>query len=392
MLRLVLGCVLCLCTGAANAAGSRPNILLIIGDDVGYGDVSTQTPNLLYLANESARFETAYANPYCSPTRAATYTGRYAERAHVNYAFADTGNQRMAVSEVTLAKQLKAVGYHTGLVGKWHLSTYNDNILPYGYNQQIGSRTGELNPFTYRTKHGLPDWWRGATHLGWGSEHTLYEEDNHAITFMHDAPSPWFLTLAWHAIHEPRIAPDGTRDYVKYLKAMDAAIGHVMQYVPENTIVWALVSDNGGYPNVRNAGLKGAKGTLWEGGVRVREYVRWPGHVSAGPRTGMSHVIDVMPTILDIAGVAPARALDGVSLKGALLEGTTVPERELFWSTGNSFSYSNGRRKLVLVNGTPYVFDLVADPRELRNIAGTNAAFVSAGRAKIAAWRAEVGR
>ncbi len=387
---------------SAHAAG-QPNVLLIISDDMGYAEVGTaNTPSLNQLANEGATFPNAYANSLCSPTRAALQTGRYSERSRVYTAYAENSTGGMAQSEVTLAEQFKAIGYSTALVGKWHLGR-QDQFSPnvQGYDYFYGSRHGQIHPFTHRTTKGqntYHDWWRNNSPLvetGYTTTLVMHE----AMRLIETLPQPWFITVSWHAVHAPRLGPDGKEDYFGMLRAMDQATGQVVRRVDDlgmkqNTVVW-YVNDNGGYPNSRNAGLKGEKGTLWEGGIRVPQIVRWPGQIASGPRGGNAHVIDVLPTLMDFTGSTPAKKPDGISLAGPLLNNTRVPTRQLFWSknvTAPITAANDGRYKLVLSGTERFLFDLQTDPRELRNIAASRPGKVSTMRAAITTWRQGVGR
>ena len=404
-----------LVVGIASAAepesgGGRPNVLLILCDDCGYGDVTPAlTPSLSAMANDSARFTDAYANSLCSPTRAALYTGRYAERSRIYTALGKHSAEGLPLSEVTLAEQLRAVGYHTGLVGKWHLGHNGAAARPWdqGYAEFFGGLAGAVEPFSHRRYEGPGplgplDWWRNATPLPTDNRYSVTAETQEAIGFIQrNAGQPWFLTLAYHAVHVPRRGPNGQTDYNGMLRAMDTGIGQVLAALDDtgqagNTLVWFL-SDNGGDPNNRNAGLKGAKGSLWEGGIRVQTYVRWPGRIPAGDRRGSEHAIDMMPTVLDILGVPAVHALDGVSLKGSLLGNTGTPYRRLFWSQGAGgnppVAMRDNQWKLVRYPGqAPYLFNLAADRAERHNVAGANGARVTTMTQMINAWRTEVGR
>lgn len=401
----LLLCMLFSLPASAYADGGRPNVLFILCDDCGYGDLTpANTPSLSALANESVRFTDGYANAFCSPTRAAMYTGRYSERSRINSALAWNSMQGLPFSEVTLAEQLKAAGYHTGLVGKWHLGhlgQYSRGPLDQGYDEFFGSKAGAIDPFSHRmhTSAGLKgvDWWRGDKLITDDPRYSVYADTDESIDFIkRSAGSPWFLTVAYHAVHAPRIGPSGTEDYFGMLRAMDTGIGQILDALDTtgqsaNTLVW-FISDNGGYPVGRNGGLKGVKGTLWEGGIRVQTYVRWPGRIAPAARGGVVHVVDAMPTIMDIVGVAPQKALDGQSLRGTLLSGSPVPYRRQLWSQGSNFAVRDGQWKLVRQGGTPWLFNLAADRNEKANKASSMPGKVSQLQVYINTWRQQVGR
>lgn len=383
------------------AYAAQPNVLLIISDDMGFGELGTSnTPSLNQLANESANFTHAYAYQLCSPTRAALQTGRWAERSKVYTAYAWNSTGGMANREVTLAEQFKQLGYHTALVGKWHLGQQQAmSPLAQGYDHHYGTRGGAIDQFTHRVQgpnkdwKGPLDWWRDNTLLDEPGYSTTLEA-NEAKRLIEALPEPWFITVAWHAMHEPRQAPDGKINYLGQLRAMDQATGQILLKVTSDTIVW-FINDNGGYPNARNGGLKGQKGSLWEGGLRVPQLVRWPGHVAPGKRNGNVHVIDVLPTLMALVSSTPLKKPDGISLAPTLLNNAPVPQRPLFWSANVNnpdTAVNDGRFKLVLVGGTPYLFNLQNDWREQNNLAAVQSTRVQSLRNQIATWRTQVGR
>ncbi len=273
-------------------ADSRPNILIIVGDDMGYADVGTHgckdipTPSLDAIANSGARFTNGYVSgPYCSPTRAGLLTGRYQTR--FGHEFNPSGKEGMPLTETTLADRLKAAGYKTGLVGKWHLGS-QDAMHPqqrgfeeffgflggaHGYFDKAGIMRGtqQVNEFDYATD-------------AFGREAVSFVERHNG--------SPWFLYLAFNAVHTPMHATDdrlakfaGEQDktrqiYNAMMLAMDEAVGKVRTKLSElgqldNTLI-GFISDNGGPTMVgvtvngsSNAPLRGSKRTTLEGGIRV---------------------------------------------------------------------------------------------------------------------------
>lgn len=401
--RLLFAALFCM---SSYAHAAQPNVLLIISDDMGFAELETSnTLSLNQLASQSANFTHAYAYPVCSPTRAALQTGRWAERSKVYTAYAWNSTGGMANNEVTLAEQFKRVGYHTALVGKWHLGRQQSmSPLAQGYDHHYGSRGGAIDQFTHRAFEapnaapGPLDWWRDNTLLDEPGYSTTLEA-NEAKHLIETVPEPWFITVAWHATHAPRQGPDGKIDYFSQLRAMDQATGQILRHLDKvglgnDTIIW-FVNDNGGYPNVRNGGLRGEKGTLWEGGVRVPQLVRWPGHIAPGKREGNVHIIDVLPTLMALVSSTPLKKPDGISLAPTLLNNAPVPQRPLFWSAKVNdpvTAVNDGRFKLVLVGSTPYLFDLWNDRRERNNLAASESSLLHSLGDQIAAWRTRVGR
>lgn len=375
-------------------AAQRPNVLLIVTDDQGYGDFGftgnpqVQTPVLDRLAKESARFERFYVTPFCAPTRGALLTGRYALRAGVHGVA--RGQETMRSEETTIAELLRDAGWHTGLFGKWH----NGENYPFtpngqGFEEALGFNLGHWNNyFDPRLRHNA-EW---VTEKGWISDILT----DAALGFIdRNRGQPWFCYLAYNAPHSPFQCPD--KEFAKY-KAMglddttasvygmcenlDTNIGRVLARLDKwklsgDTIVLFL-TDNGPNTDRFNSGLRGKKGNLYEGGSRTPLLVRIPGREPRVVLT-LAAAFDLLPTISELCGV-PARTafpLDGRSLV-PLLEGRADgwPERELFIQ-------NFARRDLERTRGTVVtqrysavntgkgweLYDLQADPGQKENIA-----------------------
>jgi len=355
------------------AEATKPNILLIVGDDMGYADVGFHgcrdipTPHLDALAASGVRFTNGYVSgPYCSPTRAGLMTGRYQTR--FGHEFNPSGNQGLPVAETTLANRLKAAGYVTGLVGKWHLGT-----LPEMHPQQRGF--DEFYGFlggahSYFQPAGIL---RGNTQVD-ELDYTTDAFGREAVAFIerHQA-EPWFLYLSFNAVHTPMDATEdrlakfsGIKDkqrriYAAMMLAMDDAIGAVLQKVAaagleQDTLVM-FISDNGGptMPGVtvngsRNDPLRGSKRTTLEGGIRVPFVVAWPGRVKPGLYDQPVIQLDLHVTALACAGVdvQPQWQLDGVDLLPLLSgEKTGTPHEALYWRFGQQMAIRAGDWKLV---------------------------------------------
>lgn len=365
-------------TGGAQGA-ERPNILFIVGDDMGYADVGFHgckdipTPHLDALAAAGVRFTSGYVSgPYCSPTRAGLLTGRYQQRFghEFNPAAAGAG---LPVAEVTIANRLKAAGYATGLVGKWHLGSQGA-MQPQqrGFDEFFGFLGGAHSYFQ-------------AAGIVRGSE-PVKELDYTTDAFGREACGfverhkghPWFLYLAFNAVHTPMHATDDRlakfpgvadkqrRTYNAMMLAMDEAIGKVRAKLvetgqAENTLI-AFISDNGG-PTMQgvtvngsmNLPLRGSKRTTLEGGVRVPFVVTWPAKLKPGVFNELAIQLDLTATALAAAGVEskPEWKLDGVNLLPYLTGGKTGgPHEALFWRFGEQIAVRAGDYKLVRYDTT----------------------------------------
>ncbi|MEX2176829.1 MAG: arylsulfatase [Pirellulaceae bacterium] len=335
-------------------AAERPNVLLIITDDQGYGDFSLhgnptlQTPRLDALGHESVRFDRFFVNSFCAPTRAALLTGRYPLRCGV---WGVThGKETMRTQEQTLAELLAAAGYRTGCFGKWH----NGEQWPYtppaqGFDEFFGFPNGHWNNYFDS------DLLRGAKFEPTKGYITDVLTDE-AIRFMSDQVSskkPFFCYVAYNAPHSPFQAPDKHFDkfkrqglddtlaaYYGMCASVDENVGRLLdeldrRKLAENTIV-VFLTDNGGTAGVQhfNAGMRGGKTSLHEGGTRVPLFVRWPAErIEPKVVPQIAAHIDIVPTLLDLCGVAPPAEIDfdGQSLR-PLLETAAAdwPQRTLF--------------------------------------------------------------
>ncbi len=372
---LALLAALALSTTAPTAsAANRPNILFIVGDDFGYADVGFHgcqdipTPHLDALAASGVRFTSGYVSgPYCSPTRAGLMTGRYQTRFGHEFNPAG-GNQGLPLTETTLADRLKAAGYVTGLVGKWHLGAQPQfHPLKRGFDEFFGFLGGA---HSYINSAGV---FRGDQ----PAEEKEYLTDafgREATAFIERHKSePWFLYLAFNAVHTPMQADDARlgkfagiedktrRTYAAMMFALDEAVGRVRKKLAEtgleqNTLV-LFISDNGGptMPGTtingsRNDPLRGSKRTTLEGGIRVAYVLSWPGHLKPGVDDRPVIQLDAHVTALAAAGV-PVKSewkLDGVDLLPFLRgEKTGAPHDALYWRFGAQMAIRVGDYKLV---------------------------------------------
>ena len=357
------------------APTNHPNILLIVGDDMGFADVGFHgckdipTPNLDALAAAGVRFTNGYVSgPYCSPTRAGLLTGRYQQRFGHEFNGGGEGHG-LPVTEVTIANRLKSAGYATALVGKWHLGA-SDVMQPQqrGFDEFFGFLGGS---HSYFDRTGML---RGTKQI----EELDYTTDafgREAVSFIdrHKTGAPWFLYLAFNAVHTPMHATDERlkkfahiedkqrRTYAAMMFAMDENIGRVRKALTDsgqerNTLVF-FISDNGG-PNMpgvtvngsRNDPFRGSKRTTLEGGIHVPFVVAWPGTIKPGVYERMAIQLDLNVTALTAAGlvVKPEWKLDGVDLL-PFLNGTKAgaPHDVLYWRFGEQMAIRVGDYKLV---------------------------------------------
>ena len=374
------------------AAAARPNILVILADDLGYADVGftggkdIKTPNLDKLAAAGARLEQFYVQPLCSPTRASLMTGRYPMRYGMQVGVIKPWEKRgLSLEERTLPKVLKEAGYTTAIAGKWHLGCFERAYLPTarGFEHQYGHYSGALDYFKHERDGGF-DWHRDdkvcrdegySTHLDAREIQRLLREQ--------PADKPFFFYLPFNAVHTPHQVPakycepytnlpEPRRTYAGMVAAMDEAIGQVLSTLDErgfrkNTLIF-FSSDNGG-PNpghvTSNGPLRAGKGTVYEGGTRVCACVAWQGKIKSGSAIAQPlHMVDWYPTMLKLAGASLDQKLplDGRDILGVLTEGKPSPHEEiLINTTPRGGAIRVGDWKLV-VNGAVTINEDDADP------------------------------
>ena len=363
--RRVLPILGALAFAAVSAQARGPNIVLILADDLGYGDLGCfgctdiPTPNLDSLARDGVRFTDAHAYNVCSPTRASLLTGRDAERVGITSVLMG-GSRPEFGKATTLAKMLKDAGYATGLVGKWHLG-YDGNVVPtkMGFDEFFGHLGGKIDYFqhTDSTQKGKHDLWDGDTEVhreGYSTD--LFTARARQFIREH-AAKPFYLQLAYNAPHYPTSkgvyqapeaylkkfgvtgSPDHTRGgYAAMVSCLDDGVGQVLaelkaQKLETNTLVLFL-SDNGGEACASNGPLSGGKHSNKEGGIRVPWLARWPGQIPAGSvRKDVVHVMDLAPTLLAATGTKqPAGvAFDGTNVWSAFSGGASVPDRPIYF-------------------------------------------------------------
>ena len=379
------------CTVTAAEAPHRPNIVLIMADDLGYGALgcygskAISTPNIDRLATTGMRFTDFHSNgPMCTPTRAALMTGWYPQRCawvedeELSPVFQGQRQKNMkqrwawgiSLEELTIAELLKQAGYRTGIVGKWHLGyDFKFHPMNQGFDEFRGYIAGAVDYHTHVSISGWQklDWWNGKKI----EDERGYTTDlltKYAVDFIarHEA-EPFFLYLAHEAPHTPLQGRDPTEKksradtYKEMIEVLDESVGSIVTVLrkhrlEKNTLL-IFCSDNG--PQVKffsAAGpLQGGKGSMYEGGHRVPFIAAWPGVIPPGSTNEeMVMTMDLFPTFAKLAGVAPPKGhhLDGVDIMPLLRDDTKKHDRTLHWLFGKSWAVRRGPWKLIGVETT----------------------------------------
>lgn len=426
---------------ATSIQAAPPNILFILADDLGYGDLSCygskdiRTPNLDKLAQQGVRLTDAYsAACVCTPTRAAFITGRYPQHFGFDWVIRYKEKDRgLPATTPTLAKQLKSAGYATALLGKWHLG-YKPEFQPraHGFDRFFGFLAADLDFYSHKDANGDPGLYDDELQVQMGG----YLTDlitQHAVGWIsarkrqslaketrifpetripRSQDKPWFLFVSYNAPHWPFQVPDkveernkdnyepehGTRaDYVKMVERMDSGIGQILDALDkskqaDNTLV-IFTSDNGGERLSDNGPFFHGKYTLWEGGIRVPAIVRWPGHLSANH---ISHqpviTMDWTASILSAAGVKPDQPLDGDNVLPLLKDDATIRNRTFYWRLPRPDdkygmkALRDGNWKYVYDREMEMLFDLKDDPGERKNLAKEKPDVVADLRKRWTEW------
>jgi arylsulfatase A-like enzyme len=421
---------------AADSAPPRPNILFILADDLGWGDVgfhhgNVPTPNLDRLAAQGLELTNHYVFPVCSPTRSAFLSGRWASRFNVT---SPQNPRAYRWDQVTLARALKSVGYDTALTGKWHLGSKPEwGPQLFGFDHSYGSLAGGVGPWDHHYK-------TGEFTQTWHRDGKLIQEKGHVTDLItHEAiewlqgrgDKPFFLYVPFTAVHipirEPKeildrvpaaITEKSRREYGANVMHLDQSVGKILAALEKtgkagNTLV-IFGSDNGAYPTARNddpqypaddyepgpAGgtnepLHGVKGEVYEGGIHTPAVAYWPGHLQAGKFTGVADIADWMPTFCGLAGYKPEKNLkwDGLNI-WPQLTGAEPPQPRTIYRAGPAYraqALRVGDWKLVVSHGgttkkpmeKSELFDLGSDPNELTDVADKFPDKVTELRAKL---------
>jgi len=421
---------------------AQPNIVFILADDFGYGDLGCMgckdiaTPNIDRLAAEGVKFTDFYANaPVCTPTRAGFMTGRWQQRYGIEFAFGyqveqfrrvkdawvpepDIHGLGLPLGETTIAQRLKSANYATGAFGKWHLGFKDEyNPTKRGFDEYFGELLGHADYYKhtyYDGTYALRDGLEPVKREGYLTD--LINE--RAVKFIRAHKStPFFLYVPHLAVHSPFEAPDapetpmvtketmltGSRaTYKAMVERMDQGVGMILAELDtlklaENTLV-VFSSDNGGERFSRNLPLFHHKATVWEGGIRVPCLMRWPGKLPKGKVTSqMAITMDLHATFLAAAGVTtPApKPLDGINLLPLITDDAKPIERTFFWridrSNRKQHAIRQGPWKYINDgNSMDLLFNLDTDIGERTDLGYQHPDILAGLKAKLKAWEAEI--
>ncbi|QJW98570.1 arylsulfatase B [Frigoriglobus tundricola] len=426
LLTAALGAIGWAVTAPAAPAADKPNIVVILADDLGNADLGyrgskIKTPNIDALARGGVRLESYYGLPLCTPARAALMTGRYPMRHGLQTLVIFPGHKYgLPTDEKTLPQALKEVGYATYMVGKWHLGHADKKFWPQnrGFDHFYGNVVGEVDYFT-KDRGGVTDWQRNGTFLKEEGYYT-HQIGREAVGLIekHDTAKPLFLYFASLSAHAPYQAPKDEiaaykdvfpdpqhRTYAAMVTGLDAEVGRIVAALEkkgmrENTVIF-FTSDNGGAtsalfatgarspeergasggvalgakPPCSNAPFRGGKGSLKEGGVRLPAIVNWPAKLKPRVVNEPLHHVDVMPTLLGLAGGKGSsdHPFDGADALATIAEGKPSPHDDILINVEafrGAIRKDNWKLiKVAALPGTTELFDVSKDPGETENLA-----------------------
>lgn len=414
-----------------STAGSRPNIVLILSDDMGYGQpgfnggIKELTPNLDRLAAQGVQFKQFYTHSVCAPTRAALLTGRYAFRTWSDWRSEDFGKpsylkklgltlaknedgeltrriHALDTNERTIAEALKEAAYFTSIIGKWHCGEWLKEHLPMqqGFMHQYGHYAWGIDYNSYMIPHNAPvpfhvyDWHRNEKPI----QETGYATDLIAAEFervieMQSDEKPFFIYVPFNAVHGPiDLVPRHTEKYSARnaaLKCYDEAVGRILKAIDrkgfrENTLL-ICTNDNGGLTEESNRPFRGTKNTTYEGGVRVPCIMRWPGKLKPGTtNNSMMHVVDLFATFVKLAdgNLKQDRKLDSLDMSEAIFSGQPSPRTEIVFEVTGSVRIPTIRQGDYKLMGER-LYNIKTDPAETTNIASSHPKLVKQMTARL---------
>lgn len=406
-----------------------PNIIYIMTDDMGYGDLSCYgqenytTPNLDILASQGVKFVNAYAAaPVCTPTRTAFMTGRYPARTPVGLMEPLRSPKLDSAYGLTkdipsLAALMKESGYETVLIGKWHLGFMpSQSPMENGFDYFFGILSGGADYISYQGTNGT------RAHDLYENEVKIYPQGyltdllaQKSVDFIkQEHNKPFFLNINFNAPHWPWQGPSDPAYpdsihfteggsafvYAAMMKSLDDGIGKIMQALDEaqlnNQTIVIFTNDNGGERYSDNGGLSNSKMTLWEGGIRVPAFVRWTNKINAGITTQqVATTMDWTATILKAGGAKISRdfPLDGIDLMPVLTGKRQNVDRTLYWRTFQRSKHKairDGKWKYLQDEKGEYLFDLTADPEEKNDLKTKEKRRLERMKAKFAKWEKTV--
>jgi arylsulfatase A-like enzyme len=426
-LTVAAACALAL-AAPARAQDGPPNVVLIITDDMGYGDLGSygspdlQTPSIDSLATDGIRLTDFYSNGVlCSPTRAGLLTGRYQQRYGIESALGSAPmSQGLIVTGDSLPQLMKNTGYATGLFGKWHLGMIDEHSPgAQGFDYFFGFRGAYLDFYQHDRGSANPDLWENDTRI----ERNGYLTDlitEETVNFIErNADRPFFIDVSYNAPHWPYQPPDmpsvsrnnaqhlqphsddtSTRaDYVAMVERVDDGVGEILAALErldlaDNTVV-IFTNDNGGEWLARNGPLFHRKWTVWEGGIRVPTLVRWPGRIPAGRVSDQVGItMDLTATVLAAAGVSGPDDAEGMDLMPIWSGEAPEVARTLYWRTTvggqNQRAVRSGDWKLVVDGNATFVFNLRNDAGERHDMANLRQDVAARLRLMVNDWVTEV--
>ncbi len=403
---------------AAPANALRPNIVVLLSDDMGWeqvgfnGGKEVPTPNIDRIAREGVKMSQFYVQPVCSPSRSCIMTGRYPWKTGTERRPTGSARQGMLRDERTVAEALRDAGYATWMVGKWHLGEWQAGHLPRarGFDHHYGFYGALIDSYTH-TRGGVLDWHRnGKPVVEEGYSTFLLAQEASNLIAHHDGKRPFFLYLPFNAVHGPSTAPP---EYLKkyehlggrgaqraQMECLDIGIGRVLQTIRDKGIerqtLVVFLNDNGG-PRVvgSNGPYRGFKSDYHEGGIRVPAAARWPGQIPAGVATDeMLHAIDLFPTFCRLAGAGTDKGLplDGKDAWGAIASRGRSPHDEIVYSlqvirSGDWKFIEQGAHYYDWPVQPLQLYNIREDPYEKRNIAAEHPELVARLRERLAYHR-----
>jgi arylsulfatase A-like enzyme len=415
---------------------ARPNVILIMTDDLGYADLGSygatdiKTPNLDRLARDGVRLTDAYANGVlCSPTRAALISGRYPQRAAIETALGPEGTRGLAVTGTSLPQILKDAGYRTALIGKWHLGGSVSGASPvggpraHGFGSFFGLMGSHVDYWHHNRGPKQEDLWEDETKISLDGQYLTTLLTERSIRFIEEsaaAGQPFFVDVAYNAPHWPYNRPDQpspapgsgahvlanaenppTRaDYATMVEAADSGVGKILQTVARlgltnNTIV-IFTNDNGGEWLSNGGPLFNRKWTVWEGGIRVPAIVKWPGKIRAGSVSDQPVItFDWSASIIAAAGATVPMPYEGIDVLPILEGRTPKVERTFFWrsapnSNRTQQAVRQGDWKLVVDANHLMLFNLRTDIGERQDLTARRPEIVRRLRPLLTAWAQSV--
>lgn len=434
----------------------RPNFVIFYTDDQGYGDLGCfggsdlKTPNIDRLAEGGARLTNWYSNsPVCSPSRAALLTGRFPRRAGVPHILGASNlkdptpyKEGLPASEITLAESLKALGYRTGVFGKWHLgSSTQSRPTSQGFENFYGFMAGCIDFYSHIFYWGqaggvfpFHDLWKNETEQWQDGQYMTHIITREAKKFIREnRDTPFLLYVPYNAPHYPMHAPQEYIDrfpklewtrrvFAAMVAAVDDSVGEIMEEIrqtglEEDTMTF-YQSDNGSTTEARcfldgaeglynggsNGGLKGYKASLFEGGIRMPALMNWPGRIPSGQVIDEPGIaMDIFPTFVKLAGgnVPTDRKIDGRDVFPMVASSAPSPHESLYWEYGKQQAVRQGDWKLVL-NGkldfsrqepeSVFLTNLENDRNETRNVASSHKDKVKELRRLIDSYKADIDR